>query len=393
MLNFQPIDKATFLTHYWQKKPLLIRQALPDFMNPLTANELAGLAMEDEVESRLVIETPYQNPAWHLKRGPFLESDFAKLPKTNWTLLVQGVDRLIPEVGILLNHFDFLPQWRVDDIMISYAVMHGSVGPHYDNYDVFLYQASGRRKWSLTTKQCTPDNYLSDVELRIMAEFLVEDEYILEAGDMLYIPPHVGHHGVSLTDDCMTYSFGYRSYQGQELWDSLGDFLSEKALFTSLYQDPSWATLSAPSAITSGSWQQARTLMQQMLHDDQLMQTWFGCFATRLDREAEQQMPLPLENDESTILQSFHEVLHAKKAIQRDATCRIAYADQGTLQLFINGREWDITGVSPSLVRYVANNRVLMIDELQPFLNQSQNRDFLCELWTLQWLQVEMDYV
>ena len=164
MIHFGSIDVTTFLTEYWQKKPLVIRHAIPGFINPLTPDELAGLAIDEDVESRIVTELP----SWELKKGPFEDTLFSSLPKTHWTLLVQSVDLLVPEVAALLDHFDFIPQWRVDDVMISYAVEHGNVGPHYDNYDVFLYQASGRRKWSLTTQHCHENNYLSDVELRIM---------------------------------------------------------------------------------------------------------------------------------------------------------------------------------------------------------------------------------
>ena len=228
MISFKDIPVKTFLTDYWQKKPLVIRDALPCFINPISPDELAGLALEEDIESRIVHETLGTSPLWHLKKGPFSESDFSTLPKTHWTLLVQGLDRIIPEVYELLNHFDFIPQWRIDDVMLSFAALDGSVGPHYDNYDVFLYQAKGQRKWSLTTKNCHTDNYIKNIDLRIMNEFNVEEEFILEEGDMLYLPPHVGHYGISLSEECMTYSFGYRSYQGQELWDSLGDYVSEK---------------------------------------------------------------------------------------------------------------------------------------------------------------------
>jgi 50S ribosomal protein L16 3-hydroxylase len=224
MLNLNNISITSFLTNYWQKKPLVIRQALPGFNSPISPDELAGLALEEEIESRIVWETPNQSPQWHLKRGPFTEKDFSSLPNSHWTLLVQGVDRVIPEVYALLDHFNFLPQWRVDDVMISFATLFGGVGPHYDNYDVFLYQAKGQRLWSLTSQKCKPENYIPELELRIMREFAVEEEILLEEGDMLYLPPHIGHYGISQSDECMTYSFGYRSYQGQELWDSLGDY-------------------------------------------------------------------------------------------------------------------------------------------------------------------------
>lgn len=386
MLHFETIDAKTFLRDYWQKKPLVIRNALPDFVNPLTADELAGLALDEGVESRMVFETPDTSPYWQLKTGPFDEDYFQTLPKTHWTLLVQGVDRLVPEVMTLLDHFAFIPQWRVDDVMISYAVKQGNVGPHYDNYDVFLYQAAGRRKWSLTTKHCNLDNYLTNVDLRIMAQFDVEEEYVLEPGDMLYLPPHVGHHGVSLSDDCMTYSFGFRSYQGQELWDSFGDYLSEKSTTTGLYQDPDWSTLSATSAIPTEAWLKAKDCMQQMLNDETLMKRWFGCFATRMDQQAEQEMPEPLSDDEAGDRTGFIAELRQSTGLLRDPTCRMAY-QENDLQLFINGCEWDISGVSPELVKQVANHRQLDLSDLLMFLAQDDNQIFLYELWRLQWLQ------
>jgi len=387
MVHFEAINIKTFLNEYWQKKPLVIRQALPGFINPLSADELAGLALEEDVESRLVLETPASAPYWHLKTGPFLEKEFKTLPKTHWTLLVQGVDRLIPDVASLLDHFNFIPQWRVDDVMISYAVEHGSVGPHYDNYDVFLYQAAGRRKWTLTTQDCNLSNYLDDVPLRIMKQFMIEEEYILEPGDMLYLPPHVAHHGVSLDDDCMTYSFGYRSYQGQELWDSFGDHLSEQGKFTTLYQDPVWRDDNSPSEIQPQAWQNARQLMQQVLSDDQQMKSWFGRFVTSLDQQAEQQLPLPLTDVEMSELHLFIDELNGCNALMRDASCRFAYLDE-PLQLFINGCEWNIEGVTSELVKYVANHRLLPIHDLLPHLEREDDQLFLYELWKLQWLQL-----
>ena len=132
-----------FMRDYWQKKPLLIRQAIPDFESPIDADELAGLALEEEVESRLVIE--HGERPWELRRGPFAEDEFSKLPEREWTLLVQAVDQFVPEVSELLENFRFLPSWRVDDVMISFAAPGGSVGPHFDNYDVFLLQGHGKR--------------------------------------------------------------------------------------------------------------------------------------------------------------------------------------------------------------------------------------------------------
>ncbi|WP_298625575.1 cupin domain-containing protein [uncultured Legionella sp.] len=388
MINFQEITSTTFLQEYWQKKPLVIRKALPGFTHPVSPDELAGLSLEEEIESRVVIETPNEKTQWHLKRGPFEEAFFSELPKTNWTLLVQGVDRILPEVYALLDHFDFIPQWRLDDVMISYATRNGSVGPHYDNYDVFLYQAQGRRKWSLTSKKCVPENYIEELELRIMKEFQIEEEFILEEGDMLYLPPHIGHYGVALSEQCMTYSFGYRSYQGQELWDSLGDFISEKESFKALYRDPDWSHQQQTAEISEPAWQQAKKLLTQLLDNDQLMQSWFGCFATRLDQQAEQHLAMPLEEDEIDDVPHFITGLKSTVLV-RDASCRFAYIlASNECHFYINGCEWDTQGVSAELLQLVANNRFIAHETLDPFLENTDNQLFLYELWKLQWLQV-----
>lgn len=389
MINLQHLNIKTFLSDYWQKKPLVLRQAMPQFTHPLSADELAGLALEDEFESRIVLETPTKAPYWQLKRGPFTTGDFNKLPTSHWTLLVQGVDRLIPGVASLLDQFNFIPQWRVDDVMISYAVKHGSVGPHYDNYDVFLYQAVGQRRWSLTTQNCHPVNTLENVELRIMKEFHVEEEYILEPGDMLYLPPHVGHHGVSLSDDCMTYSFGYRSYQSPEIWNSLGDYLSEHDEFTKLYRDPNWNHSQGPSEIPAEAIAQAKDLMQSLLNNDELLKKWFGCFVTTLDNHAEQLLPMPLVDKNLLDSQSFIAQLQESQGLLREAICRFAYQKLNTgIQLFINGCEWEVeVGVNPELIKLIANHRILSKQKLIECIKSKADETFLYDLWRLQWLQ------
>lgn len=390
MINFQNINLNTFLQDYWQKKPLLIRNALPGFINPLSPDELAGLALEEEIESRIVLEGD-KAPYWQLQRGPFTEDDFSSLPETNWTLLVQGVDRVIPEVYALLDHFDFIPQWRIDDVMISFAALNGSVGPHYDHYDVFLFQAKGRRKWSLTSKNCTDANYISDLDLRIMKEFDIEEEFILEEGDMLYLPPHIGHYGIALTEECMTYSFGYRSYQGQELLESLSDHVAEKESFKTLYQDPDWSHQEKTSQITTPALQQAKILIQKLLDDEALLKSWFGCFVTRIDQQAEQQMALPLEEEEQLELTEFLEELKASPGLFRDSCCRFAYIAsslKNDCELFINGCTWDIQEVSEPLVALVANQRWIDREVIEPFLKNPKDQIFLYELWKLQWMQI-----
>lgn len=191
-----------FLRDYWQRNPLLIRQAIPDFETPLSPDELAGLALEEEVESRII--APGEQGPWQLRQGPFKEEDFSTLPEREWTLLVQAVDQFVPEVAELVEPFKFLPSWRIDDVMISYAAPGGGVGPHYDNYDVFLLQGYGRRRWKIG-QRCTSESPLQDnPDIKILAEFEQTDEWVLEPGDMLYLPPQLAHDGIA-EDECMTF--------------------------------------------------------------------------------------------------------------------------------------------------------------------------------------------
>lgn len=388
MVNF---DKVSFLRDYWQKKPMVIRHALPGFINPLSPDELAGLALEEEIESRLVSETPETAPYWHLKRGPFQDRDFSQLPQSHWTLLVQGVDRFIPEVAAALNHFDFIPQWRVDDVMISYAAAQGSVGPHYDNYDVFLYQAKGARKWFLTSKNCHPENYLSGLDLRIMKDFDVEEEFLLEEGDMLYLPAHVGHYGIAADGDCMTWSFGYRSYQSLELLDSFADYLTEQSIAPTLYQDPDWTTLKGAGEIPMTAVSKAKEALARLLDDEHRLTSWFGCFATQLDQQAEQLLPMPLTEEELVDEQTFINQLTDSNGLERNPVCRFAYTEtKGSVALFINGCEWELGESAGELAKLIANSRELSIEELKPYLNDSANQKLLYDLWRLLWLELNL---
>ncbi|MBA3537774.1 MAG: cupin domain-containing protein, partial [Tatlockia sp.] len=268
----------------------------------------------------------------------------------------------------------------------------GSVGPHYDNYDVFLYQAKGRRKWSLTTENCNETNFLTDVELRIMRQFQVEEEYILEEGDMLYLPPHVGHYGKAISAECMTFSFGYRSYQGQEIWDSFAEYLSEQKPATLLYEDPNWCSNRATSLVPRQAWLNAKKLMLKLLDDESRLQKWFGSFVTQLDQQAEALLPIPIDNEIDNLADFMTELNHSA-GLRRNAVCRFAYQQlQGskeTVVLFINGCEWDVKHLSIDLIKLVADSRWLSNEALKPFLRSEKNQSFLYELWRLQWLDME----
>lgn len=385
MIQFNDTDLTTFLQQFWQKKPLVLRGALPDFTPPVSAEELAGLSLEDEVESRIVVQ--HGEKDYKLLKGPFTEETYQSLPDENWTLLIQGMDRLVPEVTDILNDFDFLPRWRIDDIMISYATTGGNVGPHFDHYDVFLLQAAGKRRWQLTSQDCVEDNYIQGVDLRLMETFNVEDDFVFEAGDILYIPPKWGHHGIALDDECMTYSIGYRTYRGQELWDSFGDHLSEMASFKDLYMDPQWPANLNPGEITDDAASQAQQLLQKVLEDKALMKTWFGRFATQLDQVAAQQLPEPLSEEETPDIEDFMSALQIEPGLVKDPVCRFAYSQvEGKTLLYINGAIWEAFGATDSFMAKLANQSFLTQEEIMLAGNNEGNIKLLLDLWKLQYL-------
>ena len=269
------ISAQHFLAEYWQKKPLLIRNAIPNFQPPVDGNDLAGLALEPEVESRLVVGSD-----WQIEQGPFEEQRFQSLPERDWTLLVQAVDLWIPEVANILDHFGFLPRWRIDDIMVSYAADGGNVGPHYDNYDVFLLQGEGQRKWSVGGLCDQNSALLPHSNLRILADEPSNQQWTLNCGDMLYLPPKYSHHGVAI-GECTTYSIGFRAPTVTEMLDDLITELMSKGKNNDTFKDPVLTPDMANQPISSAYLEQIRALLNKTLDDDELLLNWFAQFMTQ----------------------------------------------------------------------------------------------------------------
>ncbi|WP_395682661.1 JmjC domain-containing protein [Dokdonella sp.] len=273
----------TFLRDYWQKRPLLVRGAFTDFRNPVTPDDLAGLACEDLALSRIAIHEPKLD-RWTLRSGPFAEGDFATLPKTHWTLLVQDVDKWDADVAALLGHFSFLPSWRVDDVMISYAEDGGSVGAHVDQYDVFLLQGLGRRHWQISTDAHAPKAFRDDSELKLLREFTPTHDWVLEPGDMLYLPPGVPHHGIAV-GACMTYSVGMRAPSQADLLGDFVDHLIERLPEEARYTDADLASARGDGEIDDAAIARVAQAMPWLKLDTPValatLRAWFGGFITR----------------------------------------------------------------------------------------------------------------
>ena len=360
-----------FLRDYWQKKPLLIRQAIPEFESPLSPDELAGLALEEEIESRLVIEHGEQ--PWELKRGPFTEDTFQNLPERDWTLLVQAVDQFIPEVAELLDNFRFLPSWRIDDVMISFAAPGGGVGPHFDNYDVFLLQAHGTRRWRIG-QMCDADSALLEhADLRILADFQETQERVLEPGDMLYLPPRLAHFGTA-EDDCMTYSIGFRAPSAAEVLTHFTDFLAQFLSDEERYSDADYQPLGDPQQIRHDALDRLKALLAEHMSDERLLLTWFGQFMTE-PRYPERVAGSPIEDNE------LLEALNQGALLVRNPSARLAWSEvDEDLLLFASGNSRLLSGHLRELLRNICAADALHVENLQPWLSDDEGRKLLCEL-------------
>lgn len=271
---------AAFLRDYWQKRPLLIRQAFADFKSPITPNELAGLACEPCTLSRLAIHTP-RTDQWKLESGPFTEARFKRLPKTHWTLLVQDVDKWDTDVARLYQFCDFLPSWRLDDIMISYAEPGGSVGAHVDQYDVFLVQAMGQRRWQIDARANPPMAFRDNVELKLLQFFHPSHDWLVEPGDVLYLPPGVPHHGVAI-DPCMTISLGMRAPSESELLLDLVESIAVALPEDRRYRDPDLRLRADRHAIHADDLARVTPVIDRLRKlSDADIADWFGGFISR----------------------------------------------------------------------------------------------------------------
>ena len=327
------LDTATFLNEYWQKKPLLLPQALPDFTTPLSADELAGLALEEDTTPKLVLRDG--NGDYRVEHGPFDSERFATLGNSDWSLLVTDVEKHLPELASYLQPFQFLPSWRIDDLMISYAPDGASVGAHVDAYDVFLLQASGTRHWSIDTRADADRTSRIDGPLQLLAHFHPDTHHELQPGDILYLPPGVPHHGVAVGADCTTWSIGFRAPAQKDILVEFSEMLAER-LSDSRFTDPPLIA-SSPGEINTQSiakfgelWRQATSLSVEQL--------------TELTGRLITQPPLLDSSDNQSANRDIAEQWNCRSPIncRRHPFSRFAYAsDNGegvnSVNLFVDG--------------------------------------------------------
>ena len=348
------LSRSEFLSKYWQKKPLCIQQAIPNFSTPVSQQHLTTLSQLSEVESRIITGSDIET--WECHYGPFDHAFFTSLPDKNWTLLVQSVDHHIPAVARLLEQFDFIPNWRVDDIMISLASDGGSVGPHIDQYDVFLLQAEGQRHWQINDKDYTESDLIDHSELKLLSEFNSLQDWILEPGDMLYLPPGVAHYGIA-KGDCITISIGFRAPTDQELLAAFADDLplTQTPFF---YTDPELSLQNHCGEIDKHHISYIHQMMINRIIDDETFQQWFGRFITD-SRTRDEQINDDCSFEDFDILFKQHHILN------RYGDIRISYIQQTDhLDLFIAGQHEQVPANLTEFIQYLSQHRQLEYDKI-----------------------------
>lgn len=279
------LSAREFLRDYWQKKPLLIRGAVPGFRNLLARDALFDLAARDDCESRLIRQSGRR---WNVEHGPLDPAALRSLPARRWTILVQGLNTLLPAADALLRRFAFIPYARLDDLMVSYAVKDGGVGAHVDSYDVFLLQGEGRRRWRISAQKDL--DLVPGAPLKLLRDFRPAQEWVLEAGDMLYLPPQVAHEGTAL-DECMTYSIGFRAPTAQELGENFLSFMQERLALPGRYADPALRTQSDPARLHDDMIDGVSALLQGLKWTRGDIATFLGTYMSEPKAHIQYQRP------------------------------------------------------------------------------------------------------
>ncbi len=350
------LTPSEFLRDYWQKKPLLIRAAMPDFTGLLSQNELAGLACEDDVQARII---QLKNKKWSVNNGPFDEADFAKLPKNDWTLLVQSVNHHLPEAADLLANFNFIPHARLDDLMVSYAPDGGGVGSHVDSYDVFLLQGTGKRRWKISSQSDL--SLVENTPIKILQNFKTEQEWVLEAGDMLYLPPQIAHWGIAETDDCMTYSIGFRAPKTQELMHEFLNYLQDNIQTEGLYEDADLILQNHPAEISENMLNNVAVMLQKITWGKQNVADFLGKYLT------EPKLDVVFEPSRKISIDEFVKQI-TKKPLRLNLKSQLLFYQNN---FYLNGEKLSVPSALFAEMCELADKRIMQIPAMKANIHAS----------------------
>lgn len=332
-----------FLADYWQKKPLLVRNAIPGFTGLLSREDLLDLACSDDAESRFVSQA---GGRWTIEHGPFTRERFRRARKP-WTALVQGLNLLLPEADRLMREFSFIPYARLDDLMVSYANDGGGVGPHFDSYDVFLLQGMGKRRWRIGNQK--DQRLVEGLPLRILQDFRPKHDWILEPGDLLYLPPEWAHDGIAV-GECMTYSVGFRAAPTQELAEQFLMFLAERVHLPGRYADPGLRRQKHPAEISPAMVSQVSGMLQGIEWNDGLVKEFLGSLLT------EPKPQVFFERPARPLSPARFGAACAKRGVRLDRRTQLLFCGNA---FFINGEPSSVPAADRAAFRRLADERVL----------------------------------
>ncbi|MEG1155858.1 MAG: cupin domain-containing protein [Acinetobacter sp.] len=358
----QPLDvlggitAEQFLSEYWQKKPLLVRNAMPEIASLLEPNDVMELALEEHVTARLIKQKDRDPNQWSVKSSPLLKADFQKMPKL-WTLLVQAVDHYSFDLSALWKKFPFIPQWRRDDIMVSYAPQGGSVGKHFDFYDVFLVQGYGHRRWQLGQMCDAETAFVPGQPLKLLPEIEVNFDEVLAPGDLLYVPPGLAHYGVA-EDDCLTYSFGFRMPNISDMMDRVGDKFSENETLRNPLLDIIRDQVGAIGEVSSNELEYLKEHIMQQLHNSNVLEDAI------MSLMSEPKYPENLPEAEEIGTGDLEEALDQGYSLMLEPASRLLYTEtDGDVLFWANGEGVCISETFTAKLKQLADGEALLFGE------------------------------
>ena len=358
----QPLDvldgitAEQFLAEYWQKKPLLVRNALPEIANILEPSDVMELALDENISARLIKQKDRDPNQWSVKSSPLLKADFQKMPKL-WTLLVQAVDHYSFDLAELWKKFPFIPQWRRDDIMVSYAPKGGSVGKHFDFYDVFLVQGYGHRRWQLGQMCDAETEFVPGQPLKLLPEMDVNFDEVLAPGDLLYVPPGLSHYGVA-EDDCLTFSFGFRMPNISDMMDRVSDKFSDNQLLKNPLQDLIRDQISPIGQITQPELEYLKAELLAQLHNSTVLEDAI------MSLMSEPKYPDNIPEAEEIGTGDLEDALDQGYQLILEPASRLLYTEEdGELLFWANGEGLYISDEFAPILKQIADGELVELNE------------------------------
>lgn len=350
------ITAEQFLTEYWQKKPLLVRNALPEIKNLLEPTDVMGLALDENINARLIKQKDKDPNHWSVKSSPLMKADFQKMPKL-WTLLIQAIDHYSFDLAELWKKFPFIPQWRRDDIMVSYAPKGGSVGKHFDFYDVFLVQGHGHRRWQLG-QMCDADSEIvAGQPLKLLPEIQIHFDEILAPGDLLYVPPGLAHYGVA-EDDCLTYSFGFRMPNVAEMMDRVSDKFAVDQLLKNPLTDILREKVTSVGQISQTELEYLKTKLLAQLQNPTVLED------ALMSLMSESKYPENIPEAEAIGSGDLEQALDQGYSLMLEPASRLLYTEvESKLLFWANGEGICISDDFAPLLKQLADGNLILLDE------------------------------